>query len=237
MTGTTTCCNICGGTEFGDFRGRIGVQCLKCGSLERGRTLALHLASLKLKPGSRILHIAPEETIWRLFSARPEVSEYVLADFSPSLYKFATLEKIDFCQLEKWPSNHFDVILHSHVLEHSQCNIAYTLFHLHRMLSPEGQHIFILPFTVGAYEESFQKMGTEERTRRFGQWDHLRRFGVADIGDHIGKIVRMPTLESVDAEVQFGRDVLTRANIPENLWRGFNACTVLNLAKSDYLLV
>ena len=232
----TATCNICGRTEFRNFRGRAMVQCAGCGSLERGRMMAMHLVTAPLPQNARVLHIAPEEGIWTLLGARPEIADYVVADYSPDLYTFVTCRKIDLCNLEDWPSDHFDMIIHSHVLEHTRCNIAYTLFHLNRMLTPGGRHMFIVPFTTGAYDESFQKMGTEERTRRFGQWDHLRRFGADDIGDHLGKIVRMPPVETVDAERRFGRAALEKANIPESLWRGFNAATMIDLGKRDYLL-
>jgi phosphoglycolate phosphatase len=229
-------CNICGGSEFQDFRGRAMVQCKGCGSLERGRMMALHLETMSLPQGARVLHIAPEEAIWKLLRARPEIADYVVADYNPDLYTFVTCRRIDLCNLADWPANQFDLILHSHVLEHTRCNIAYTLFHLHRMLTPAGRHMFIVPFTVGSYDESFQKMTGEERTRRFGQWDHLRRFGVDDIGDHLGRILRLPPPEAVDAELRFGRRALEAANIPENHWHGYNASTMLNVGKRDYLL-
>lgn len=230
----TSRCNICGDTRFQDFRGRSMIQCVGCNSLERGRMMALHLETMPLPAGARVLHIAPEEGIWRLLGKRPEIAEYTIADYSPELYSFVTCSRIDLCNLGDWPSDSHDLILHSHVLEHTRCNIAYTLFHLHRMLTPVGRHMFVLPFTTGAYDESFQKMTTDERTRRFGQWDHLRRFGLDDVGDHIGKIVRMPA--DSDVEARSGRYVLEQANIPESFWRGLNACTVISLAKRDHLL-
>jgi hypothetical protein len=58
-------------------------------------------------------------------------------------------------------------------------SIAYMLFHLYWMLSSRGRHVFVVPFTPGALEEYFQTLSSEERTRRFGQWDHVRRFGTA----------------------------------------------------------
>jgi hypothetical protein len=234
MSSSTPTCNICGCATFEDFRGRVAVRCTRCGSLERARMLALHLAKTHLLPNTRVLHIAPEEAIWRLLSRRPEVSDYVVADYTPELYTFTPCRQIDLCQLDEWPSCQFDLILHSHVLEHIRCNIAYTLFHLHRMLSPVGRHIFIVPFTKGLYEESFQNMSTDERTRRFGQWDHLRRFGAEDISDHLGKILRLPPPPS--AENEYGRDALERANIPASLWCGWNPATVIDVAKNDYLL-
>lgn len=227
-------CNICGDTRFQDFRGRSMIQCQGCNSLERGRLMALHLQMLQLPAAARVLHIAPEEGIYRLLSERSEIGEYTVADYSPELYKFVACVRIDLCGLEDWPSDSYDLILHSHVLEHTRCNIAYTLFHLHRMLSSAGRHMFVLPFTTGSYDESFQEIKNEERIRRFGQWDHLRRFGLDDVGDHIGRIVRIPT--DSDMEARFGRNVLLKANIPEAFWYGLNAATVINLGKTDYRL-
>jgi predicted SAM-dependent methyltransferase len=114
-------------------------------------------------------------------SKRIDPSNYVTADIQPERYGFSDCQYIDLCSLESWPSNHYDLIIHSHVLEHTPCNIAYTLYHLHRMLSPSGWNICVIPFTSGYWDEKFQNIGDEEKVKRFGQFDHVRRFGRGDI--------------------------------------------------------
>lgn len=227
-------CNICGGSEFLDMNVRKGVRCSQCGSLERTRLLWLYLEKLEINEKTRILHLAPEKGMYERLSALCGPN-YVTADMHPRGFPFAKdMRGIDLCDLEDWPAEDFDIILHAHVLEHVQCNFAYTLFHLHRMLKPDGVHLCVIPFLSGRYDETYQDIGDAERDRRFGQFDHVRRFGVDDIPMHLGKVVRVP--DEFDATKEFGEEVLLAANIPPSHWTGFHIGTVLRLKKRDYLL-
>ena len=114
------------------------------------------------------------------------------------------------------------------------CTIAYTLFHLTRMLKPTGRQICIIPVTKGYHDESYVDIGPEERTRRFGQHDHVRRFGVEDLSSHLGKVIRLPAV--YDAEARFGAQRLMQAGVPQSARQGFTINTVLEIYKDDYLL-
>lgn len=228
-------CNICGCTVFVDMRGRGSVRCRDCGSLERTRLLWMYFRQLHLPSGARILHLAPERGIHDAIRKMDGIGSYVCADISPERYGFANCVKMDLCELDQWLSEDFDLIMHCHVLEHVPCCLAYSLYHLHRMLKPGGRHLCVIPFTSGCYDESFQELTPEERTRRFGQYDHVRRFGRRDIGSHLGKLLRLP--EAFDATMDFDVDQLGEANIPEAHWRGFHLSTVLNLDRDDMLLL
>lgn len=228
-------CNLCGSHKFKDMNGREKVMCATCRSLERTRLLFLYLKQLDVQPTHRILHVAPERGVYWYLEQKVLRNNYICADFDPDRYKFAEdCRKIDLCDLADWPSNDFDLILHSHVLEHTMCNIAYTLYHLHRMLKPSGMHVFLAPIRKGKFDECFADITDEERTQRFGQADHMRLFGRDDVDKHLGMIVRLP--EDFDAVRDFGEETLTRANIPERLWRGLHGSTVIQLRKDDYLL-
>jgi hypothetical protein len=227
-------CNLCGCAEFVDMRGRKNVRCKECHSLERTRLLWMYLQRLPLDATSRVLHIAPEAGIFRKLAGILAPGNYVTADFDPRRYAFAKARKIDLTALEEWPSDHFDLILHVHVLEHLRCNIAYPLYHLHRMLKAGGTHLFIVPFNRGIYEECLDDIGDDERTRRFGQSDHFRRFGIDDLDAHLGKLIRLPA--APDAVADFGEPTLKDANIPAANWRGFHKATVLAVQKGDYRL-
>lgn len=229
-------CNICGCDEFLDMNSRKSVRCKKCGSLERTRLLWLYLQRLEISKNTRILHLAPERGLYDRIKTLTDKSNYVVADINPKAYSFAPeCKKIDLCDLEDWPSFEFDLIIHSHVLEHVPCNIAYTLFHLHRMLSNNGTHLCIIPFMPGKYDECFQDIGDHERIRRFGQNDHVRRFGSDDIHAHLGKLLKLPS--KFDATEDFSPKTLIEANIPENHWRGFHIGTVLSLKRQDMVLL
>ena len=228
-------CNFCGGSVFEAMRSRPEARCAGCGSLERTRLLWMHLERHPIARGTRVLHLAPERCLHDVL--RPRAGEgYVAADFEPERYAFAEgCRGIDLCDLDGQTSGSYDLIVHSHVMEHIPCTLAYPLFHLHRMLSPRGRHVCIIPFMGGHYDETFAEIGGGERRRRFGQADHVRRFGAADRARHLGKLLRLP--EDYDASHLFGRAALDRARIPEAQWRGFTIATVLDLARDDMLLL
>lgn len=229
-------CNLCGGLNFEDAGTRTAVRCTSCGSVERTRLLWLHVEnSLALFESPRVLHLAPELGIYRRIRKVVDSANYDVRDLSPKKYPFAEgIREINLCRLENLPSNHYDLIIHSHVLEHLPCNIAYTLFHLHRAMSPAGHHLFIVPFGAGRYDECFQDIPPEERRRRFGQEDHLRIFGRQDVEAHLGSVVRIDA--KVDFETIHGSAKLEAANIPRSTWRGLSAHSVIHLRKRDFLL-
>jgi phosphoglycolate phosphatase len=227
-------CNICNNTEFIDGLSRKLDKCKCCGSVSRHRLLWFYLEKLNINSSTRILHIAPEQGIYyRLKELAGD--NYITADIDPSNYKFIlNCQSIDLTNLESWVSNEFDLIIHSHVLEHVSCNIAYPLFHLHRMLKSEGTHLFVVPFMAGKYEESFRDESAEVRTNRYGWHDHFRSFGREEIETHIGKILNIPNFfNALDIT---SKEQLEKANIPEFLWEGFSNSTVLKLKKHDYKL-
>lgn len=196
----------------------------------------MYLQQLPLTSKSRILHLAPELGIYRALSRVVETDNYEVTDIDPSRYSFAKgIRTLDLCNLDDLRDNHYDLILHSHVLEHIPCNIAYTLFHLHRALKPDGWHVCVIPFVSGHYDECYAKIPDQERIRRFGQDDHVRRFGRDDVDRHLGSIMSFD--KDFDAARDFRPDLLAGANIPESAWRGLTAHTVLRLRKWDMKLL
>lgn len=229
-------CNICGNQEFIDFNGRTAVVCSGCGSTERTRLLWLYLEKLGLNRDSRILHIAPEQGIYTKISAIVDAENYETRDIQPETYKFAKgIQRIDLCDLESLKSNHYDLILHSHVLEHVTCNVAYTLFHLHRAMKETGDHLFVVPFMPGKYDECFQEIGAAERVRRFGQDDHVRSFGKEDVANHLGKLVELDL--NFDAEADIGAQLLQQYNIPRSAWKGLSPHMPISLKKYQMRLL
>jgi len=229
-------CNICGGVDFVDnkysIKTRKNVMCQQCGSFERTRLLWMYLQNLKIDQNTKILHLAPEKGIYDNLVGLVSDGNYVTADMNPKIYPYAKgCIKIDLCDMDQYPSMEYDIIIHSHVLEHIPCNIAYSIFHLHRMLKENGTHICIIPFVSGKYDECFQGITDEEKTRRFGQYDHVRRFGKDDIMSHLGKLLNIPS--AFDATKDFSEEALREANIPESHWRGFHIGTVLLFKKYD----
>lgn len=230
-------CNLCYNTEFSNLNGRVAVQCTICGSLERTRLMWMYIEErVRLRPDSRVLHFAPELGVYRAISRIVPPKNYICADMSQSRYKFVeNFVKIDMCNdLEKYESKSFDLIVHSHVLEHVRCNISYVLYQLHRLLKDDGKHVCVIPFYGRYYEESLNRLTPEDATARFGQHDHVRIFGTRELDVSLGKAIRLP--KAFDAEADFGADTLRRYNVPEAHWKGFTPSTVLCLDRRDYLL-
>lgn len=229
-------CNICGGVEFGPMGERPNARCIHCHSVERTRLLWMYLSRHNITPEMRILHLAPEPGLYTAISARLNEGNYHTGDIEPGRYSFAKgIQRIDLCDLDHLPDDHYDFIVHLHVLEHIPCNIAYTLFHLHRSLKPTGRHVCVIPFLAGYYDECFAEIGAVERNRRFGQDDHVRRFGRDDVDKHLGSVLSFS--KDFDASRDFSAAELLSANIPHACWSGLTPNTVLSLSKYDMRLL
>jgi hypothetical protein len=228
-------CNVCGGKRFGDQRTRKGVRCMQCGSLERTRVLQLVLfESAIIRPGLRVMHLAPELGIAR--NVKKVVGKgYEPYDLFPEKFRGLEVRKMNLVtDVEGLPSEHYDVIVHSHVMEHIACDATAVFFHLHRSLRSSGRHVFCVPIRAGYYEAQLGGLTAEERTRRFGQDDHVRLYGARDLGATLGMIFKLPA--EYDLEKQFSAGVLDKFNIPKNIRKGFNSSSVLALRKEDIKL-
>jgi len=228
-------CNLCGGTEFRNRKSRKNIVCLTCGSDERTRVMHLFFAKFAIvRPGMRVMHLAPERGIYEYISNIPDV-QYEVYDLEPQNFDFAPVKPIDLVtDLILIPSQTYDVVIHSHVMEHIPCNITAVLFHLNRILKIGGEQACVIPFVKGHFSEDLGRMSEMARVARFGQRDHVRRFGDEDIQRTLGMIFRLPTL--YDIEAVFGRAELDRFNIPPYCRRGFSPHTFLRLKRSDMLL-
>jgi phosphoglycolate phosphatase len=228
-------CNLCGSQSFRDRKSRARIVCMRCGSDERTRVMHLFFTRFSIvRPGMRVMHIAPERGLYSFLSTIPNI-DLEAFDLHPENFPFAPVRKIDLVtDLLSWPSRIYDVIIHSHVMEHVPCNVTAVLFHLNRMLKDGGEQACVIPFVPGHYGEDFGPMGRAERIKRFGQDDHVRRFGAEDIAVTIGMLFRIP--ETYDLETVFDAVDLDRFNIPFYCRKGFTPHTFLRLRRSDMLL-
>jgi phosphoglycolate phosphatase len=184
--------------------------------------------------GSRVLHFAPETSLHGWLRERTG-DGYDPVDFDPWRYRHAKARKFDLTvDAERLESASYDLIIHSHVMEHIPCNVTAVLFHLHRALKPDGMQVCCIPFLKDRHsEESFEALSPEEATRRFGQHDHLRRFGALDAAQTIGMIFALPDYDLRDLVPE---EDLVRHNIPRYAWTGLTQHTILTLAKADLKL-
>lgn len=152
--------------------------CPVCGALERLRFVWLVLDArpeLLAGPSAKVLHIAPEAILAKRFSRLPGV-EYTSADLEPS----RAMVRMDVQQIQ-YPDNTFDFIYCSHVLEHVPDDFK-TMREFHRVLRPGGKALIMVPITAGQTVEDPSITDPAERLRRFGQDDHVRRYGPDVVG-------------------------------------------------------
>jgi phosphoglycolate phosphatase len=187
------------------------------------------------KPGQRMLHLAPEKALAPYF--RSILGDgYDPVDIDPRRYPWEQVRQLDLVtDSPKLPSLTYDIVLHSHVMEHIPCNVTAVLFHLHRALKEDGHHVFSIPMRVGAtYAADFGPLSPDKARHEFGQHDHVRRFGSEDVDRTLGMIFPLP--DRYDIEAEYGADVLTEANVPEYAWRGWSPHTVMDFRKDEFLL-
>ncbi|WP_430409863.1 class I SAM-dependent methyltransferase [Kordia sp.] len=144
-------------------------------SLERHRLLWLYLqreTDFFIKP-QKVLHFAPEQAFYKRFR-KQENLDYTTTDlFSP----LADV-KADICDLP-FEDNSFDTILCNHVLEHIPDDTK-AMQELYRILKPGGMAILQIPQDLerDVTFEDDSITGEKERTEIFGQYDHVRVYGL-----------------------------------------------------------
>ena len=225
-------CNLCGSNEFVDMNGRPKARCADCGATERTRVAKVVLdKELRIRPGMSVLHIAPERGMSAFFQSMPAV-QYRAVDIDPSLYRHCAVERMDLVtDAEKLPSKAYDLIMHSHVMEHIPSNVTAVLLHLHRALKNDGLHVFSIPIYSGHYDENLAPLSEEERKRRFHQEDHVRRFGRDDIPVTLGKIFKLP--DPYDLEARYPDFNFSAINVRPSATQGYTSNTVFCLRKQD----
>jgi len=150
--------------------------CPVCRSLQRHRLLWLLIEReglLEHPPGSRLklLHFAPELCLEQKFRQAPGV-DYLSVD----LYDRRAMLQMDIAALQL-EDDTFDLVFCSHVLEHV-LDDRRALGELNRALKPGGKAVILVPIIGEATDEDPSITSPTERERRFGQLDHVRRYGM-----------------------------------------------------------
>jgi len=143
-------------------------------SLERHRLLWLYLKNetdFFVAP-KKLLHFAPEQAFYKRFKKQKNL-QYTTTDLHSPLAEI----KADICDLP-FQDNQFDIILCNHVLEHIVDDTK-AMQELYRILKPKGTAILQVPQDLSR-EKTFEDntiTDPKERTKIFGQYDHLRIYG------------------------------------------------------------
>jgi O-antigen biosynthesis protein len=205
--------------------------------------MKLYLDDLKLpRPGMRILHFAPEFGLSRYFQSIPDI-HYEPVDFNPGSYNFCQARKIDLCtDAEQLETGRYDLIVHSHVLEHVKCNVSAVFYHLHRALNEGGYHLFSVPIIPGYTEEFLGPLSDAEAIVRFGQADHVRNFGALDFENNLALLFKANNYgfyskpDEFSLYNQFTAEDLDRFNIPEYNRAGLTPSSIFVVGKHDFKL-
>ena len=143
-------------------------------SLERHRLLWLYLINETdfFTASKKVLHFAPEQAFYKRFKKLQNLS-YVTTDLNSPLADV----KADICSLP-FDDNSFDVILCNHVLEHIPDDTK-AMKELYRILKPGGWGVLQIPqdLTRATTFEDNTITDKKERTKIFGQYDHVRIYG------------------------------------------------------------
>lgn len=190
-------CPICGGDRFRAMTRTLALKikagivseksaqhnhgiCDRCGSRPRTRLIFGVLQALDvLHAEKRVLHIAAEAVLIRPLR---EIygGNYSIANISmEAMSSLHGVNKVVFDLCHAPPLDEtFDVIIHSHVLEHVYCNWALTLMRINSLLSAGGVHVFCVPVRgEGHYKEDLDPdLPAATRVAVYGQQDHVRNF-------------------------------------------------------------
>ena len=144
-------------------------------SLERHRLFWLYLKNETtfFSAPLRVLHFAPEQAFVQKFKKQKNLT-YTTTDLNSPIADV----KADICDLP-FKDNSFDFIICNHVLEHIPDDTK-AMQELYRVLAPSGTAIMQVPYDAKR-EITFEDNNItdqSERTRIFGQYDHLRVYGM-----------------------------------------------------------
>jgi SAM-dependent methyltransferase len=202
MSNECPICNYRG--RFKSYRGRAAAYCNGCGALERHRLVWLfwqRKTNLFDGQPKRMLHMAPESCFRHRL---PKVAglDYLTGDLNPGSMK--AMRKLNLLKLAL-PSEQFDAIYCSHVLEHIHDDTK-AMSELFRVLKPGGWAVLQVPIKIGEHTFRDPKARSPRaRQRAYGQHNHVRMYGDLDYG---------PKLQSVGFTVD---PVLMSAELEDGL--------------------
>jgi len=178
-------------------------KCPRCDSEVRHRLLLQTLNShpnlnfSSLLENKDILHFTPEPVLRELIKSKAKT--YLTSDYLKSGFDL----KLDIANMPTMADQSFDLVIACDVLEHIPDDKA-ALTEIFRILRPGGFVILTVP-QQDDLEKTFEDSSItspEERTKIFGQFDHLRIYG----SDFISKL----------QQVNFQITVIDESNFSES---------------------
>lgn len=177
-------------------------------SLERHRLLWLYLKNETdfFTDNLKVLHFAPEQAFYKRFRNLKNL-EYVTTDLNSPIADV----KADICDLP-FKNDEFDFIICNHVLEHIPDDTK-AMQEIYRILKPGGTAILQVPYEVQR-EHTFEDNSItdpKERARIFGQYDHVRVYGM----DYFEKLKSIGfKVDGVDYTIEFSHQEIEKYRLP-----------------------
>jgi hypothetical protein len=219
------CCPICQSLNFQQKSGRDNAKCKSCSAIERTRLLYMVLDKFELlKPNIRILHVEPEPALMKIFS-RISPSSYFPFSVNPASYDTEVLELKSPCDIEKFPYQSFDLIIHNHFLEQIPLPVKYSLKVFSEILKPGGHQLFTTVIGKGSTKEGLEKLPDDERIQRFGQVNRFHKFGIDDFIPLLQDFWRDESVYIKNEEI-FSLQEYLDAALPEKLFSMITPSTI-----------
>ena len=179
-------------------------------SLERHRLLWLYLKNetFFFTKNLKVLHFAPEAAYYKKFKKLQNITYHTTDINSP----LATI-KADICDLPI-KDDTYDFILCNHVLEHI-IDDRKAMKELYRVLKKGGVGIFQVPLETTREKtyEDFSIVKPNERNKAFGQYDHVRVYGM-DFFDRLCEVGFK--VEKCNYAVKLKKEEIIKYSLPEN---------------------
>ena len=177
-------------------------------SLERHRLFWLYLKNETgfFTENLKVLHFAPEQAFYKKFRKMKNL-DYITTDLNSPIADV----KADICNLP-FSNNEFDFIICNHVLEHIPDDKK-AMQELYRVLKPGGSAILQVPYKADL-EITFEDNSItdpKERARIFGQYDHVRVYGM----DYFEKLRSIGfEVDAVDFTKEFSKEDIEKYRLP-----------------------
>ena len=179
-------------------------------SLERHRLFWLYLKNetpFFTSENLRVLHFAPEQAFLKRFR-RLKHLQYTTTDLHSPIADV----KADICNLP-FEDNAYDFIICNHVLEHIPDDTK-AMTELYRVLAPGGTAIIQVPYDKNresTYEDN-SITDRKERARIFGQYDHVRIYGM----DYFKKLADVGfNANAIDYTANMSESEITKYRLPK----------------------
>tara|TARA_A100001015_G_scaffold224402_1_gene253040 strand:+ start:1621 stop:2379 length:759 start_codon:yes stop_codon:yes gene_type:complete len=179
-------------------------------SLERHRLLWLYLDKETniLSSNLKVLHVAPEQIFYKKFRNFKHWNYLTFDINSPIADIKGDLKSM------KFKDESFDLIICNHVLEHIEDDRR-ALKEIYRVLKRGGISILQVPININRKQtfEDFNITSHKQREKYFGQYDHVREYGL-DFKERIEEIGF--EVEMLNYGVNFSKKMKIKYGLLEN---------------------